>query len=95
MKINNNHKLLIVGLALAVIFVVLGVFVFSYAKETLDLKAEQLGAQEQPIYQPPFPDYNILGLDNQWSALIIGIAGVLLIFAVTFAVAKILKKRKS
>ncbi len=92
--VNKNQKTLIAGLAIALVCVALGVFVFSYAKETLDVKAEELGAQEQPIYQPPFPDYNILGLDSQWSALIIGIAGMLLIFVVTIGVAKLLKKRR-
>ena len=40
----------------------IGVFFFSYAMETLDVKAEQLGAEEQPIYEPPFPDYSIVGI---------------------------------
>lgn len=92
---SKNRKTLIVGLTAALIFVVLGVFVFSYAMETLDVKAQELGAQEQPVYQPPFPDYNILGLGSQWSALIVGIAGTLLLFVVTFGVAKLLKKRKN
>ena len=45
--------------------------------ETLDKQAEQLGAEEQPVYEPPFPDYNIAGLDNVWGALLIGIVGTL------------------
>ena len=43
-KKKHNQKTLIIGLAVALVCVVLGVFVFSYAMETLDVKAEQLGA---------------------------------------------------
>jgi hypothetical protein len=95
MKKNLNQKTLIIGLTVALLFVVMGVFCFSYAMETLDVKAQELGAKEQTIYEPPFPDYSILGLDSQLGSLVVGIAGTLLIFAVTFGVAKLLKKRKS
>ncbi|MDR0471507.1 MAG: hypothetical protein LBH79_07300 [Nitrososphaerota archaeon] len=89
-----NQKTIFIGLAIALIFVVLGVFFFSYALETLDLKAEELGLEAEPIYDPPFPDYNLLGIDNQWSALIIGGVSVFLLFVVAFGVAKLLSKRK-
>ena len=90
-----NQKTLIVGLAVAIIFVIVGVFVFSYAMETLDVKAEQLGAEEQPVYEPPFPDYSIIGFENEWGNLVLGIASTLLLFAVAFGVAKLLNKKKS
>ena len=89
-----NQKTLLVGLTVALIFVVVGVFCFSYAMETLDLKAEELGLEEQPIYEPPFPDYSIVGFENEWGALIVGIASTLLLFVVAFAVAKLLSKKK-
>ena len=38
----KNQITIIVGLAAALIFVVLGVFVFSFALETFDAKAEEL-----------------------------------------------------
>jgi NADH:ubiquinone oxidoreductase subunit 3 (subunit A) len=90
----SSRKILLVGLTTALVFVVLGVFVFSYAMETLDVKAEQLGAQEQPIYQAPFPDYNVAGSTNQWIALIVGIAATLLLFVAGLAVAKVISKKK-
>jgi hypothetical protein len=93
--VTKNQKTIIVGLSVAIIFVMIGVFFLSYAMETLDVKAEQLGAQEQPIYEPPFPDYSIAGLENVWGALIIGVASTLLLFITGFSVAKILKKKKS
>ncbi len=91
----KNQKTVIVGLTVALIFVLLGVFFFSYAMETLDLKAEELGASEQPIYEPPFPDYSIVGFENEWGALLIGVASTLLLFIAGFVVAKLLKKKKS
>jgi len=91
----KNQKTIIIGLTVAVVFVMIGVFFLSYAMETLDVKAEQLGAEEQPIYEPPFPDYSINGIDNVWGALVIGLASTLLLFIVGFGVAKILNKKKS
>jgi ABC-type phosphate transport system permease subunit len=90
----TSHKTIIVGLAIAMIFVIIGVFVLSYSMETLDKQAEQLGAQENPVYEPPFKDYNIPGLDNVWGALLVGVMGTLLLFGIGFGVAKVMHKRK-
>jgi len=91
---SKNQKTIIIGLTIALIFVVVGVFCFSYAMETLDVKAEELGAEEKPVYEPPFPDYTIVGMENEWGALLIGIAGTLLLFVAGLGVAKLLKKKK-
>jgi hypothetical protein len=91
----KNKNTVIVGLAVAFIFVLVGVFCFSYAMETLDVKAEELGAEEQPVYEPPLPDYTIPGFDNEWGALLLGITSTLLLFIVGLAVAKVLSKKKS
>jgi ABC-type antimicrobial peptide transport system permease subunit len=91
---SKSQKTIIVGLTVALIFVVLGVFIFSYAMETLDVKAEELGATEQPIYEPPFPDYSIVGMENEWGALLIGISGTLLLFIAGLGLAKILNKKR-
>jgi len=89
----DNQKTVIVGLTVALVFVLLGVFVFSYGMETLDVKAEQLGMEEQSIYEAPFPDYSIAGLENEWGTLIVGLASTLLLFVAGFGIAKVLKKR--
>jgi ABC-type antimicrobial peptide transport system permease subunit len=89
-----SQKTIIIGLAAALTFVVLGVFVFSYALETFDAKAEELGAQEQQIWTAPFADYTVAGSDSQWIALAVGIAATLLLFGVAFGVAKVLRKKK-
>jgi ABC-type phosphate transport system permease subunit len=91
---HNNMKTILVGLTIALIFVLIGVFVLSYAMETLDVQAEQLGSEEKPVYNPPFADYNIPGLDNEWGALIIGVTGTLLLFVVSLGVAVFLRKTK-
>jgi len=89
----TSRKTLIIGLAVALVFVLAGVFCFSYALETLDVKAEELGASEQPIYEPPFPDYSIVGFENEWGVLLIGVASTLLLFGVGLGVAKLLNKK--
>jgi hypothetical protein len=89
------NKTIIIGLTVALIFVLVGVFIFSYSMETLDKQAEQLGVEENPVYNAPFADYNIPGLDNEWGALIIGVTGTLLLFLAGLAVAKVLHKKES
>lgn len=91
---SKSQKTIIAGLTVALIFVLLGVFIFSYAMETLDAKAEELGATEQPVYKPPFPDYSIVGMENEWGVLLIGISSTLLLFIVGLGVAKILNKKR-
>jgi ABC-type phosphate transport system permease subunit len=92
---HSNMKTIIIGLTVALMFVLVGVFVFSYSMETLDRQAQQLGAEEKPVYNAPFADYNIPGLDNTWGALIVGVAGTLLLFVVSFGVAVLLRKKRS
>ncbi len=57
----TNQKTIIIGLTVALIFVLVGVFVLSYSMETLDKQAEQLGAEEKPVYEPA-----ICGLQHSW-----------------------------
>ncbi len=90
----KNQKTIIIGLAAALMFVVLGVFVFSFALETFDVKAEELGAQEQTIWNAPFKDYTIGGSESQLIALVVGVAATLFLFAAGFGVAKIIRKKK-
>lgn len=91
----SNKKLVLGGLVVALVFVVLGTFVLSYAYETFDMKAEELGAEEQPIFEAPFADYTLGGSDNQWVALIVGVAATFLLFLGGIAAAKVFQKKKS
>jgi len=91
----TNQRTIIIGLIVALIFVLIGVFLLSYSMETLDKQAEQLGSEEKPLFNPPFADYTIPGLDNVWGGLIVGIMGTLLLFVVSLTVAMLLRKKKS
>ena len=83
-----------IGLSLAVIFVVVGVLVFSYAMETLDAQAENLGVQDQSTYSAPFPDYTIVGFDNVLGNILLGVTSTFVVFVVTFGIARMLKRSK-
>lgn len=91
----TSQKTIIIGLTVALIFVLIGVFILSYSMETLDKQAEQMGSEEKPLFNPPFADYNIPGLDNVWGGLMVGIIGTLLLFVVSLGVAVLLRKKKS
>ena len=77
----STKKTILIVLTLAMIFVLVGVFVLSFSFETLDKQADKMGAKENPIYEAPFADYNIPGLDNTWGALIVGVVGTLLLLS--------------
>lgn len=91
----STKKTILIVLTLAMIFVLVGVFVLSFSFETLDKQADKMGAKENPIYEAPFADYNIPGLDNTWGALIVGVVGTLILFGLGLIVAKIVRKKKS
>jgi len=91
----TTKRTIILILALAMIFVLIGTFVLSFSFETLDKSAEKLGAQEKDWYSAPFADYNIPGLENTWGALIVGIFGTLGLFGLGLVVAKIVHSKKS
>ncbi|MCW4044073.1 MAG: PDGLE domain-containing protein [Candidatus Bathyarchaeota archaeon] len=91
---NLDRNTLIVGLAVAVIFVVIGNLVFAYAMETLDVKAEELEVTGENILNAPFPEYVIPGFENEWGGILLGVVATLAIFAVTLGIANLLKKKK-
>ncbi len=90
----KDKQMLAIGLTLAVIFVIVGVFIFAYSMETLDRQAEELGVQDSSTYQAPFPDYAILGFENEVGNILLGILSTLSIFGVTLGVAILLKKKR-
>jgi hypothetical protein len=94
MPITTKQTMILI-LALAMIFVLVGTFVLSFSFETLDKQADKLGVQENPVYQAPFADYDIPGLENTWGALIVGIVGTLGLFGLGLVVAKIVQRKKS
>lgn len=91
----STKRTIILILAIAMVFVLVGVFILSFSYETLDKSADKLGAQESELYSAPFADYNIPGLDNTLGALLVGVFGTLGLFGLGIGVAKIVHKRKS
>ena len=79
---------------IVMIIIVLISPLFGYAYEPLDLVAEQFGAQENPLYAAPFPDYivPILG-DNPVSGIIAGIFGTFITLFVAFLFGLMLKRQ--
>jgi ABC-type molybdate transport system permease subunit len=89
----NERNLIITGLATAVLFVILGTFVFTTSLETLDVQAEKLGVTGENIVPAPFPEYTLPGFENVWGGTLLGIGSTLGIFGVTLALANVLKKK--
>ena len=99
MKVNgksakkSDRNTIAIGLALAVVFVILGGLVFSYSLETLDIQAKKLKISDENIMKSPFPEYTIPGFENAWGSILLGIASTLCIFGLTIVVANLLKRR--
>jgi len=91
---NLDRNTITIGLGLAVIFVIIGNFVFAYAMETLDVTAEELEVVGENILESPFPDYVIPGFENEWGSILLGVIATLVIFMVTLGIASLLKKKK-
>jgi ABC-type phosphate transport system permease subunit len=87
------RKTVFIGIAVALIFVVVGSFVLSYSMETLDKQADKLGVKEKPVWNAPFADYNVSWLENTWGSLIAGAMGVTLLFAISYGVASLLERK--
>ena len=91
----SNKRAILIGLAAALIFVALGTFVFSYAMETLDVAAEDLGASSQTIITAPLPEYVVPGFEeNLLVNLMLGTISTIGIFGVAYGIGKLLTKRK-
>ncbi|MEJ5292065.1 MAG: hypothetical protein WHS82_00535 [Candidatus Methanosuratincola sp.] len=83
------------GMFVAAVFVALGTFFFSESLETLDVKAEELGFEGFNLLPAPFPEYAVPGLEDPFVTFLLGIASVVLVLAVSFAVGKLLGARQT
>ena len=91
---SDSRKLLIAGIVASIIFVVIGVFWLSLSAESLDKVAEEFGKSESPVWAPPIPDYEILGLEgNAVTKVAVGLAFTLFVLGVTFVAGKALRKK--
>jgi hypothetical protein len=90
----ENKKMIIVGIIASIIFVIVGCALLSTSAETLDKIAEELGASEVSIWNPPLPDYEMPGFEGNLIANIgIGVLFTVIIFLITFGLGKALKRR--
>lgn len=93
---DRRNLFMIGGLIVAIILVIIGVVWFGYANETLDTLAHMLGAPEWQLWIPPFPDYEIPGMEGvTLSNLLLGIAFVVIVMVATFAIMRLLVKLRS
>jgi hypothetical protein len=92
--LESRYKLLIVGFLIAVIFVAVGVFLFGFANETLDVFAGLFGSPEWDTWTPPFPDYGIPGLEeNPMASFLLGVGVTGFILALTFLIGWLITRR--
>ncbi|MCQ5377360.1 MAG: hypothetical protein NO516_04835, partial [Candidatus Methanomethylicia archaeon] len=95
-KERDVKRLVAIGLVASILFVVVGTLFLSYAMETLDVMAEELGIFGENLLASPFPEYVILGYeDNVAASIALGVASTFLLFAVAWGVGKILVGRKA
>lgn len=90
----ESKKMLAIGLIASVVFVVVGCALLAYSAETLDKVAEELGASETQLWNPPIPDYELPGFEGNLTInIIIGVIFTLVVFAAALGAGKALKKR--
>lgn len=88
---DQKYTLMLAGVLIAIIFVAIGVVWLGFANETLDLIANLFGAPEWELWIPPFPDYEIPGLEGVLlSNFLLGIVFAVLILVITFGLMRLL-----
>lgn len=93
-------KVIFVGLVISLVLAVLLSPFASQSPDGLERVAEDKGflekAEGKEIFNAPLPDYQIPGVKTEGlSAAIAGAIGTILVFAVTYIVGYIIKKRKT
>lgn len=69
---------------------------FSEYREGLEIIAEELKLNETLIYTAPLTDYTVPFIENIYvSTILAGLIGVLVVYVITYIVARILSKRRS
>jgi len=88
-------KLTVVGIIISIIFVIIGCIWLSLSVETLDEIAENFGAKENSIWNPPIPDYELPGFEgNVLINTIIGIIFTILTFIAAYGIGNLLKSKR-
>ncbi len=87
--------------ALAVIIILVALSpLFAYAAEAvnysepLENTAEEVGAEEHPVYSGVLPDYTVPGVDPYVGTLIAGLVGTFITLLLAYALSSLLAARK-
>lgn len=93
----KNKKLLLSGVAIALIIAILAPFLASSNPDGLDSTMEKVmeNPETETTYESPLPDYTIpfLGEDNPFGGVIALILGTLLVLGIAFGLGEIIKKK--
>ena len=93
----KNKKLLLGGIAIALVIAILAPFLASSNPDGLDSTAEKVmqNPETEPAFESPLPDYTIpsLGEENPLGGVIALILGTLLALVIGLGLGTILKKK--
>jgi len=93
----KNKKLLLGGIAIALVIAILAPFLASSNPDGLDSTAEKVmqNPETEPAFESPLPDYTIpsLGEENPLGGVIALILGTLLALGIGLGLGTILKKK--
>lgn len=93
----KNKKLLLGGIAIALIIAILAPFLASSNPDGLDSTMEKVmdNPETEPVFESPLPDYTIpfLGEENPFGGVIALVVGTLLVLAIAYGLGEIIKKR--
>lgn len=93
----KNKKLLLGGIAIALIIAVLAPFLASSNPDGLDSTMEKVmeNPETEPAFESPLPDYTIpfLGEDNPLGGVIALVLGTLLVLGIAYGLGEVIKKK--
>jgi cobalt/nickel transport protein len=93
----KNKKLLLGGIAIALVIAILAPFLASSNPDGLDSTAEKVmeNPETEPAFESPLPDYTIpaLGEENPLGGVIALIVGTLLVLGIAYGLGEIIKKK--
>ncbi|MGL4669216.1 MAG: PDGLE domain-containing protein [Methanobacteriaceae archaeon] len=94
---SNNKKLIIIGIAIAIIIGVAAPFIASSNPDGLESAAEKImypHVSDEAVFESPFPDYSIPELgEGGISGVIPILVGIIAVFAIAYGLGIVLKKK--
>jgi cobalt/nickel transport protein len=94
----KNKKLLLGGIAVALIIAILAPFLASSNPDGLESTAQKVmqNPETEPTFESPLSDYTIpfLGKDNPLGGVVALVLGTLLVLGIAYGIGVFLKKKK-